>query len=187
MRCKRWRFSPWAGKIPWRRKWQPTPVLLPGKSHGRRSLAGYSPWGRRESGMPEWLSIHTTSEHRWPKCALGKSETFFLHKNSFSTRKQAQDFPGGPVAKILPASEGNTCWPPSGKMPQATGQLRLRATATEQAWCRPCLCSAPEKPPQWRGARLPATRESKACVQLRRPGAAKNINFFFKRKKESKL
>ena len=35
----------WVGKIPWRRKWQPTPVLLPGKFHGPRSLAGYSPWG----------------------------------------------------------------------------------------------------------------------------------------------
>ena len=35
------------GKIPWRRKWQPTPVFLPGKSHGQRSLAGYSPWGKR--------------------------------------------------------------------------------------------------------------------------------------------
>ena len=36
------------GKIPWRRKWQPTPVFLPGKSHGQRNLAGYSPWGRKE-------------------------------------------------------------------------------------------------------------------------------------------
>ena len=35
-------------KIPWRRKWQPTPVSLPGKSHGQRSLEGYSPWGRKE-------------------------------------------------------------------------------------------------------------------------------------------
>ena len=35
----------WLGKIPWRRKWQPAPVFLPGKSHGQRSLAGYSPWG----------------------------------------------------------------------------------------------------------------------------------------------
>ena len=39
--------SPWVGKISWRRKWQPTPVFLPGESHGRRSLIGYSPWGRR--------------------------------------------------------------------------------------------------------------------------------------------
>ena len=38
-RCKRFRFSPWVRKIPWRRKWQPTPVFLPGKSHGQRSLA----------------------------------------------------------------------------------------------------------------------------------------------------
>ena len=40
-------FDPWVGKIPWRRKWQSTPVLLPGKSHGQRSLGGCSPWGRR--------------------------------------------------------------------------------------------------------------------------------------------
>ena len=38
-------FDPWVRKIPWRRKWQPTPVFLPGKSHGQRSLGGYSPWG----------------------------------------------------------------------------------------------------------------------------------------------
>ena len=38
--------NPWVGKIPWRRKWQPTPVFLPGESHGQRSLAGYSPRDR---------------------------------------------------------------------------------------------------------------------------------------------
>ena len=42
--CRRLRFSPWAGKIPWRRKRQSTPVLLSGKSHGQRSLVGCSPW-----------------------------------------------------------------------------------------------------------------------------------------------
>ena len=46
-RCKRHGFSSWAGKIPWRRKWQPTPVFLPGESHGQRRLRGYSPWGRK--------------------------------------------------------------------------------------------------------------------------------------------
>ena len=45
--CGRLRFDPWVGKIPWRRKWQPTPVFLPGKSHGQRSLVGYNPWDRR--------------------------------------------------------------------------------------------------------------------------------------------
>ena len=39
--------DPWVGKIPWRRKWQPTPVFLPRKYHGQRSLVGYSPWGRK--------------------------------------------------------------------------------------------------------------------------------------------
>ena len=48
-RRKRRSFDPWIRKIPWNRKWQPTPVFLPGKSHGQRSLAGYSPWGRKES------------------------------------------------------------------------------------------------------------------------------------------
>ena len=49
--CRRSGFHPWVGKIPWRRKWQPTPVLLPGKSHGWRSLVGYSSWGCKESDM----------------------------------------------------------------------------------------------------------------------------------------
>ena len=39
----------WVRKIPWKKKWQPTPVLLPGKSHGQKSLEGYSPWGCKES------------------------------------------------------------------------------------------------------------------------------------------
>ena len=56
---KRCKFNPWVGKIPWRRKWQPTPILLPGESHGRRSLAGCSPWGHTESDTTERLSTHT--------------------------------------------------------------------------------------------------------------------------------
>ena len=50
--CRRHRFDPWIGKIPWRRKWQPTPVFLPGKSNGQRSLAGYyGPWGHKRIGL----------------------------------------------------------------------------------------------------------------------------------------
>ena len=52
-RHKRFRFDPWVGKIPWRREWQSTSVFLPGKFHGQRSLAGYSPWGHEESDMTE--------------------------------------------------------------------------------------------------------------------------------------
>ena len=50
---------PWVSEIPWRRKWQPTLVFLPGESHGQRNLAGYSPWGHKESDMTERLSTHT--------------------------------------------------------------------------------------------------------------------------------
>jgi len=42
-------LDPWVRKIPWKRKWQPTPVFLPGKSHRLWSLAGYSPWSGKES------------------------------------------------------------------------------------------------------------------------------------------
>ena len=58
LQCGRPGFNPWVGKISWRRKWQPTPVLLPGKSYGQRSLVGYSPWGYTESDMTERLHFH---------------------------------------------------------------------------------------------------------------------------------
>ena len=51
-------FDIWVGKIPWSRKWQPTPVLLPRESHGQRSLVGFSPWGHKESDTTEQLT-HT--------------------------------------------------------------------------------------------------------------------------------
>ena len=53
LQCGRPGFDPWVGKILWRRKWQPTPVLLPGKSHGQRSMVGYSPRGYKESDTTE--------------------------------------------------------------------------------------------------------------------------------------
>ena len=55
-RRKRQEFSPWVRKIPWSRKWHPTPVFLPGKFHGQRSLVGYGPWGHKESDTSEQLS-----------------------------------------------------------------------------------------------------------------------------------
>ena len=50
---KRLGFDPWVGKTFWSRAWQPIPAFLPGKSHGQRSLAGYSPQGRKESVKTE--------------------------------------------------------------------------------------------------------------------------------------
>ena len=58
LQCGRPGFNPWVWKIPWRRKWQSTPVLLPGKSHRQRSLVGYSPRGRKESDTTERLHVH---------------------------------------------------------------------------------------------------------------------------------
>ena len=52
----------WVWNIPWRSKWQPTPVFLPGEFHGQKSMAGYSPWGRRELDRIEvtWHVPHDT-------------------------------------------------------------------------------------------------------------------------------
>ena len=61
LQCGRPKFDPRFWKIPWRRKWQPTPVLLPGESHGWKSLVGYNPWGRKESDTTEQL--HFTPPH----------------------------------------------------------------------------------------------------------------------------
>ena len=73
-RHRRCRFNPWVGKISWRKKRQPTPVFLPGKSHGPRNLVGYSPWGRKESDTTksnlacehdEWNRIHAYDITLW--------------------------------------------------------------------------------------------------------------------------
>ena len=56
-RHKRLGFDPWVGKIPWRRKWRPISVFLPGESHGQRSLADYSPRGHNE------LDVAETTQH----------------------------------------------------------------------------------------------------------------------------
>ena len=77
-RCK---FNPWDRKIFWRRKWQPTPVLLPGESHGQKSLAGYSPWGRKESDTT--ACIHEDTEMEFKKYSvsvhLGQSKLFRVY------------------------------------------------------------------------------------------------------------
>ena len=60
-RCKRHRFNLWVGKIPWRKKWQPTPVFLLRKSHGQWSLVGYNPWGckRVKTRLSDWAHMVT--------------------------------------------------------------------------------------------------------------------------------
>ena len=88
----------------WRRQWHPTPVLLPGKSHGRRSLVGYSPWGRNESDTTEQLRFHFMLRHRWSRAYLRVQITHrprrlssdwapgILQLPSPTTQKQLQPF-----------------------------------------------------------------------------------------------
>ena len=73
-------FDLWVRKFPWRRKWQPTPVFLPGKSHGQRSLVGYSPYGCKESDTTEVTQHAYTRKYqrlcfrKWKMILGGRSE-----------------------------------------------------------------------------------------------------------------
>ena len=70
-------FDAWFGIIPWRSKWQTAPVFLPGKFHGKRSLAGYSPWGLKESDTVEQLS----SCYDQPRQHIRKQRHYFANKS----------------------------------------------------------------------------------------------------------
>ena len=82
--CRRLGLDPWVWKVSWRRKWQPTPVYLTGKSRGQRSLVGYSSWGHKESDTTSWLNnsneymkytrdiskVRSLAVHWWCHCQL---------------------------------------------------------------------------------------------------------------------
>ena len=88
--CRRCRssFNPWVGKIPWRRKWQPTPVFLLGKFHGQRSLMSYSPWGCQRI-RHKWANEHTYHMESYQRRkhnqfgALLLINISFEHKNAY--------------------------------------------------------------------------------------------------------
>ena len=94
LQCGRPGFDPWDGKIPWRRKWQTTAELLPGKPHGQRSLVGYSPWGLKELDTTEqlhftYLYICKVSILYWcfsfwltSLCIIGSSFIHFIRTDS---------------------------------------------------------------------------------------------------------
>ena len=82
--CMKRRFNPWVRKSPWRRAWEPTPVFLPGESHGQSSLVGYSSWSLKESDTTEhactctWVRTHArahthTHTHTLFSCKKMKS------------------------------------------------------------------------------------------------------------------
>ena len=70
--CRRQGLDPWVGRISWRRKWLPTPVFLPGKSHGQRSLPGYSPWGHKRVGHDWATTKSTTTNPCWTLMPMAK-------------------------------------------------------------------------------------------------------------------
>ena len=79
--CKRCGFLPWVGKIPWRRKWQPTSVFLPGKSHGQNNLAGYSVHGvAKESNTVRLLNTTTRGPHCLDPWACDPARMFLFYK-----------------------------------------------------------------------------------------------------------
>ena len=101
LQCGRPGFDPWVGKIPWRRKWQPTPVFLPGESHGRRSFVGYSPRGLKELDTTERLHVHFISLWALPFCRVAiaicpkrKTEvqiSFLISPGLHANKRQSQD------------------------------------------------------------------------------------------------
>ena len=96
--CRRHGFHPWIGKIPWRRTWQPTAVLFPGESHGQRTLAGYSPWGHRESDTTEYL----TAEAGWTGCCS-------VAKSRPTLQPHGLKHTGLPCPSLSPRVWSNSC------------------------------------------------------------------------------
>ena len=96
-------FDPWVGKIPWRRKWQPTPVLLPRKFHGQRSLVGYSPWGCKESDTTEQLHFYFHSIKKGMK--MNKQRNECSHFSSSGNSRITHDQP----LSFLASTSVNTC------------------------------------------------------------------------------
>ena len=103
--CKRHRFDPWVGKIPWRRKWWPTLAFLPGKSHRERSLVGYSPWGCKES------DTDLATEHAHTKLSICLAFQTFLLTN-WITRNPFDNL------KIIHALSMKPCTELGAKLPQ---------------------------------------------------------------------
>ena len=107
--CRRCIFDPWVGKIPWRRKWQLASVFLPGKSHGRRSLASHSPWGSKsQTRLSNWTTetcvIYFTIKKFERKIAArnGDSELALCVEPARSTSHLA--FPLGQVPEAHPTA-----------------------------------------------------------------------------------
>ena len=103
----------WVGMIPWKRKWQPTPVFLPGKSHGQRSLAGSSPWGRKrvrhDLATKQWKERIIYIQLRFPVPIIGPSVQFSHSVMSDSLRPQGPQHARPPCSSPTPRVYSNSC------------------------------------------------------------------------------
>ena len=127
LQCRRPGFSPWFGKMPWRREWQSIPVFLPGKFHGQSSLVGYSPWGHKESDWTEQLT------HRALPFLFFWLRFFPLSLDGYLLiiQDSTQGFPGGSVVKNPPVDAGDEFDSWFRKIPHAKEQLTPCATTTQ--------------------------------------------------------
>ena len=121
-------FNPWVRKIPWRRKWQPTPVFLPGKSHRQRSLEGY---GRKESDTTEaTLRVHThTHTFKYMSIFLRKSWVLTTGTPLAHSPAQAEWLLSGNTTRLSP-------WPckPNPSLPQGQVQSTWTSIYTQNMW-----------------------------------------------------
>ena len=120
-RCRKHGINPWVRKIPWRRKWQPTPVFFPGKSHGQRSLVGCSPHGVVKSQTQ--LSEHTFTR----KAHYSVFSSFLIHcpklvRNHFGLPESISQKIMAPHTSTL---AWKIPWTEEPGMLQSTGSLRV--------------------------------------------------------------
>ena len=95
LQCKRSGFHSSVRKIPWRREWLPTPIFLPGKFHGQRSLVGYSPWDHKNSNMTEWPTLKEMQEMK------AERKPLFLSKDIIKVNFRWQRETSSEIMKII--------------------------------------------------------------------------------------
>ena len=179
--CRRHRFDPWVRKIPWRRKWQPNPVFLPGKSHGQRSPAEYSP----RSCKRVRHSLTTKQQYRlnhselndwftgWHWIAIQLEACIICSVTGVGTQNRKGNFPEPAVLGViqtweLPSSNNNTSKAEKHQLfPCFWHQSHFcRETWTEPMWAVHCLSPTPHDYPDislqkyWHGwSSLPESAE----------------------------
>jgi len=114
-RHSRCRLDSWIRKIPWRRKWQPTPLFLPGKSQGQRRLEDYSPPGCKESGMTEQMSTPQRSHHLWGSWAPAQLSSQCLRAWELQLLKPR--YPGASALQEKKPPQSEVCTPQQREKP----------------------------------------------------------------------